>query len=225
MIDQYSSIQLFLSEEELLAKLLRIKAWVFDWDGIFNDGHKGVDKNNSFCERDSMATNMMRFAHYLRTQEQAYCAIITGASNQAPKNFAEREHFHAVVPGAMYKRDVVENLLESWEVKAEETAFFFDDILDLNVCEIAGLRIQVQYPSSISLNQFVANRKLVDVLTTTSGQHQAVRTILDYFVNLLGQAEEVIEGRMHVNNTYQTYFNARQDIQTKVFSRAELLNL
>lgn len=217
------SIELRISEAELLAKLQSTKAWIFDWDGVFNDGHKGFDKNNTFSERDSMGTNMMRYAHHLRTGNQAKCAIVTGASNAAPIEFGNREHFHAIIPAAMYKRDVVEVLLKEWGIKPEETAFFFDDILDLNVCEIAGLRIQVQYPSSASLNAFVKKNELADVIITTTGQNQAVRTLMDYFITLLGQDEQVILGRMNVDESYEQYFNARQEIETTIFTREELL--
>ena len=217
------SIELKISEAELLAKLQNTKAWIFDWDGIFNDGHKGFDKNNTFSERDSMGTNMIRFAHHLRSGNQAKCAIVTGASNSAPIEFGKREHFHAIIPAALYKRDVVEVLLKEWGIKPDETAFFFDDILDLNVCEIVGLRIQVRYPSSVSVNDFVDNHNLADVITTTSGQQQAVRTVLDYFIKALGQAEQVILGRMNVDDSYQQYFNSRQKIQTTIFTRDELL--
>ncbi len=46
-------------------KLKKIKAFIFDWDGVFNDGRKDIDGNSSFSEVDSMGVNMMRFSYYL----------------------------------------------------------------------------------------------------------------------------------------------------------------
>ncbi len=212
-----------IDQDDFLIKLKKIKAWLFDWDGIFNDGHKHFDINNTFSERDSMGTNMLRFAHYLRTGDQPFCAIVTGATNQTARHFAEREHFHAIVPGALYKRDVVEILLKKWDILPEEAAYFYDDILDLNVCEIVGLRAQIRYPSSFVLNQYVDDHELADVITRTSGQQHAIRQLSDFFISLLGQAEEVIYGRMHVTDQYQTYLDSRQKISTSILSRSELL--
>ena len=223
MQDQHN-ITLRIEESELRKKLTHIKAWLFDWDGVFNDGHKGADKNNTFSERDSMGTNMLRYAHYLRTKQQARIAIITGASNAAPINFGTREHFHAIIPSALYKRDVVEMLLNQWGIKPEETAFFFDDILDLNVCEIAGLRIQVRYPASESFNRYVDRNNFADIITMTSGRDQAVRHVADYLIDLQGQTDDTISGRMHMSASYKQYFEDRQKIETKIFTREELLN-
>ena len=200
-----------------------IKAWIFDWDGIFNDGHKGHDGSNTFCERDSMATNMMRFAHYLRHDEIPFTAIVTGATNPTPKFFAKREHFNNIVPGALYKRDVVQILLNEWGIAPHEAAFVFDDVLDLNVAEIVGLRLQVRYQSSPYLNGFIDEHKLADISTSLSGRDQAVRILLEYCISSLGLINETTLARMHVNETYQTYFNKRQSIETKISTRAEML--
>ena len=43
-------------------KLKKIKAVLFDWDGVFNDGFKrGVD-GSIFSEVDAMGTNLLRYA-------------------------------------------------------------------------------------------------------------------------------------------------------------------
>ena len=219
-----SQLELRIDQSELISRLSNIKAWLFDWDGIFNDGHKEIEVNSSFSERDSMGINMLRFAHFLRTGQQPFCAIVTGATNKTARYLAEREHFHAIIPGALYKRDVVEILLDHWNIRPNEAAYFFDDILDLNVCEIVGLRVQVQYPSSQALNDFVIDNRLADVVSRTSGQNHAVRQICDYFISVMNQADDVISGRMHVDERYQNYFNSRQQILTAVMSRQELLN-
>lgn len=218
-------ISLCISEQDLIDKLAGIKAWIFDWDGVFNDGHKDANRQNTFCERDSMGTNMLRYAHYLRHGEQPYCAIITGATNPTPQVFAKREHFHAIVPGSLYKRDVVEHLLSKWGVSAAETAFVFDDILDLNVSEFVGLRVQIAYPSSLMLNSYVEENKLADIVCSLSGKQQAVRCISDYLITLQDQRDAVIQGRMNLDDSYQAYFTQRQSIETATFTREEMLAL
>ena len=46
----------------LMEKLKNIKAIVFDWDGVFNEGVKGGGNHSGFSEIDSMGTNMLRFS-------------------------------------------------------------------------------------------------------------------------------------------------------------------
>ena len=45
-------------------KLQQVKAFIFDWDGVFNDGRKDIQGNSGFSEIDSMGINMMRFSYY-----------------------------------------------------------------------------------------------------------------------------------------------------------------
>ena len=45
------------SEKELLRRLARTKAVLFDWDGVFNDGFKDAEGGSSFSEVGSMGVN------------------------------------------------------------------------------------------------------------------------------------------------------------------------
>ena len=81
------------SPEELAKKLQHIKAYIFDWDGVFNDAHKSLDQTSSYSETDSMGINLLRFAHYLKQGHSAPVAVITGEQNKVAFGFAQREHF------------------------------------------------------------------------------------------------------------------------------------
>src|SRR4051812_30130410 len=76
-------------------RLQYIKAFIFDWDGVFNNGHKNADGNSSFSETDSMGMNLLRFNHYIRKKDQPITAVITGESNKTAFFFTKREHFHS----------------------------------------------------------------------------------------------------------------------------------
>src|SRR5215207_7239956 len=86
----------FLEPEELASRLHRVKAFVFDWDGVFNGGEKDEHGSSPFNEVDAMGTNLLRFNHHLRNNAQPAVAIITGENNKAAISFAKREHFNAV---------------------------------------------------------------------------------------------------------------------------------
>src|SRR4051812_22453306 len=86
---------------EFKDRLSKIKAYVFDWDGVFNDGvkpdsNRAAQGGSPFSEIDSMGTNMLRFGHWMATGELPFVAIITGEENPTAQYLAQREHFHAV---------------------------------------------------------------------------------------------------------------------------------
>ena len=69
----------FLTDASLIRqKYLNVKAFAFDWDGVFNDGYKNEKGSSFFSEIDSMGTNLLRFNHYLVTKNLPVVAIISG---------------------------------------------------------------------------------------------------------------------------------------------------
>ena len=83
------------SADEIAQKFSAIKAFVFDWDGVFNNGEKNGGGSSSFNEIDSMGTNLLRFSHYLKNKQLPHTAIISGEKNESAFFFAKREHFGA----------------------------------------------------------------------------------------------------------------------------------
>jgi 3-deoxy-D-manno-octulosonate 8-phosphate phosphatase (KDO 8-P phosphatase) len=53
---------LVASAGELRARLAGVRAFLFDWDGVFNTGLKSDGSPSGFSEADSMGTNLIRFA-------------------------------------------------------------------------------------------------------------------------------------------------------------------
>ena len=54
-----------ISEALLISNLSRIKAFIFDWDGVFTNGEKDHELQSRFNEVDSMGTNLLRFSFFL----------------------------------------------------------------------------------------------------------------------------------------------------------------
>src|SRR4051812_17673617 len=80
---------------EMQNKLERIKAFVFDWDGVFNNGQKTSTGGSAFSEVDSMGTNLLRFSWFLKNGSLPYAAVLSGEKNETAFYFSEREGFHA----------------------------------------------------------------------------------------------------------------------------------
>ena len=63
---------------QISLKLKSIKAFVFDWDGVFNNAVKNENKSSTFNEADSMGTNLVLFIYFLLNNKMPACAIISG---------------------------------------------------------------------------------------------------------------------------------------------------
>ena len=94
--------------DTLTEKLRSVRAIVFDWDGVFNDGIKTEAGSSSFSEVDSMGTNLLRFGLWMHQGGQLpVAAIITGVTNSLSETLVRREHFHASYSQAKHKIDVL----------------------------------------------------------------------------------------------------------------------
>jgi len=207
----------FAEPEQLQAKLGGIKAYVFDWDGVFNNGQKDENGSSPFNEIDSMGTNLLRFNHYLRTGELPHFVIISGENNKAAHTLARREHFHAVYSGIKYKPEALEHFCRLCSVKPEEIAFTFDDVLDLSVAARAGVRFMVNRNCNPLLVDYVVNEKYADYLTYGDGSQCAVREVIEIMMGLNGKYRETIEERMNFTDTYQRYLKLRNRSEARYY--------
>ncbi len=209
----------FLTEpEELAAKLHRIKAFVFDWDGVFNGGWKDSEGSSAFNEVDAMGTNLLRFNHHLRNNSQAVAAIITGENNKAAIAFAKREHFNAVYCGIKYKAVALDHLCEAYGIKDEEVAFVFDDVLDFSISARAGLRIMIGRDCNPLMIDWAKSKDYIDYLTANDGVHYALRETVELLTGISGKYAETISERAQFTNRYQQYLKERNEAQPSFYT-------
>jgi 3-deoxy-D-manno-octulosonate 8-phosphate phosphatase (KDO 8-P phosphatase) len=207
------------TEAELQARLRPIKAVLFDWDGVFNDGYKDADGGSTFSEVGSMGVNLLRFALWLRNGELPKVAVITGQHNPRAERFTHRERLHGLYMGFTNKPEAFEALLLEHALRPEEVAFVFDDVLDLPVASKCGLRIMIGSGPTAWLVGEVITRGEVDLITAHSGGQNGLREATDVVVALLGQGAEVIEHRAGYSATYQRYWADRQAVEPQIIRR------
>lgn len=201
--------------EAFREKANAVKAFVFDWDGVFHAGRKGPV--NDFAEADSMGLNMLRFGYWLRHGEIPPVAIITGQNNPAAKRFAERERIHSVYSGIAFKKVAIAHFCLQYKLQLEDVAFAFDDILDLTISEVAGLRLQVRCSGSPLFRQFTLQEQLCEYITANDGGHFAVRELCELLLGAWGQYGEVVRYRKDFHARYQEYLFQRQSRQPEYF--------
>ena len=211
--------------EQVREKLFRIKAYIFDWDGVFNSGFKDEDGSSPFSEVDSMGTNMLRLNHYLRTGSLPVTAILSGERNKAAFTLARRERFHAAYYSIRNKTTALSHICDTWRIRPEEVAFVFDDILDLSIADQCGLRVMVQRPCNPLLIDFAEKRQLADYITGLDGAHHAVRETAEMLCGISGKYDETISHRIAFSKTYRQYLSLRDGTETSFFCRDESENI
>jgi 3-deoxy-D-manno-octulosonate 8-phosphate phosphatase (KDO 8-P phosphatase) len=197
-------------EAEIIEKLKQVKAFVFDWDGVFTDAGKDHNLDSCFSEADSMGTNLLRFSYYLNNRQIPITAIISGEKNTAAFTFVDRERFHYSFSKFAHKLDATKHLCGLHDLKPHEICFVFDDVLDLSLAEICGVRIYIPRKSNPLLNEYVIKNKLVDYTTgATSGEH-AVREAAELLIGLNGNFDETITNRKNFSSEYKDYLALRK---------------
>ena len=203
----------FVSPFEVIReKLGGIKAFVFDWDGVFNTGTKGVGLSSSFSEADSMATNLLRFGFWLKHQhQQPFVGIITGENNRTAFELAEREHFDAVYFKIPNKGATPDHLQQTFGISPSEIAFFFDDALDLPLAQQVGLRFLIRRKASPLFLQYARKHHYCDYISAQEGGNHAIREVVEMLLGMQDVFEQVVSERLQFSANYQSYLSQRNE--------------
>ena len=203
---------------ELKKKLLNIKAFIFDWDGVFNNGQKIDGGSSNFSEVDSMGTNLLRYSHYLRQNKLPLIAIISGEKNDTAFYFCKREAFHYSFSKAADKITALNFICEKENIKPNEVAYFFDDVLDLSIAEVCGLRIMVNQKANPLFSNYCVKNNLVDYLSANAGGSFAVREATELLIGLNNNYDAVVTERKNYSPAYAKYIEEKRKIKTQYFS-------
>lgn len=210
--------EFLIQRDKLADKLSTIKALVFDWDGVFNDGVKQANGSSSFNEIDSMGVNLLRYSFFLRNKQLPLAAIISGEKNETAFFFARRECFHASYSKFKDKKIAIAHFCDQHGITPEEICFFFDDVLDLSVALVAGLRIFVPRKASIHLTNYVKQHRLADYITASPSGEYPVREGCEMLMCVGDNFDQVIASRMQYDETYKEYITLRNNISTQFYT-------
>lgn len=200
------------------SSLANTKAFVFDWDGVFNDGRKTGDTGSSFSEVDSMGINLLRFDYWLRNNRFPGIFIITGMKNQSATEFSKREHFDGIFLDFKNKREALESICNNYKIVPKEVAYIFDDVLDIEVAKLSGLSFFVGRKSNPLLLDYIKRSKICNYISAFSGENHAIREICELIIGLSGDYDRTLELRIQFKGEYEEYFNKRNAIDTDIVS-------
>jgi len=204
--------------ETIQEKLKSIKAYIFDWDGVFNSGTKEANGSSNYSEIDAMGTNMLRLGYWLANNKVLpVVSIITGENNKIAVYLAEREHFNHVYFNFKNKAIALDHLLESFKLKPEEIAFCFDDILDFPITKRCGLKFMVGRQGSPLFNKYAIKKGYVDYITGQQGGNFAVREITELILGLQSQYDRALDERSAFGQNYSDYLAQRNAPEVNKF--------
>lgn len=207
--------------KDLQQKLVKARAIVFDWDGVFNPGIKHDGSGSTFTEPDAMGINLLRLSFWLRLGKIPPTAVFSGEENKPAQYLAHREHFNAVYFKSKDKIKSLQHFTEAHHIRQEEVVFVFDDVLDLGLAAVCGVRMQVNRKASPLLNQWVARHGLADYVTAHDGSHFAVREVCELIMGLTDSFDAAIRERMNFSDSYQQYLSERQSVATRTFYQVD----
>jgi 3-deoxy-D-manno-octulosonate 8-phosphate phosphatase (KDO 8-P phosphatase) len=199
-------------------KLLRVKAFVLDWDGVFNSGEKTSTTGSSFSEVDSMGLNLLRYSYFLIHGQMPVTLVISGERNETAFQYCEREGLTYSFFKIAHKVHALDHLCREERIAPSEVAYFFDDVLDIPIAEKCGIRIQVNQRANPLFIAYCIENSLTDYLTSAPGGQFAVREGAEMLMSLYGNYKDVIEGRTGNLASYQDYIGRRRATQTKFFT-------
>jgi 3-deoxy-D-manno-octulosonate 8-phosphate phosphatase (KDO 8-P phosphatase) len=206
----------FITPSEILTeKIKKIKAFVFDWDGVFNNGTKNEQGSSNFSEVDSMGTNLLRFGWWLSKGQMPYTVIISGEQNLLSFQLTKRERYHACYFRIKHKIGALEHFMMTHHLASEEVAFFFDDALDLSVAEKCGVRILIRHKGNPLFQKYVVERQLADYVTAQEGGNFAVREGCELLLGLAGLHDDTITERLNYYPHYDLYLSQRQLLESR----------
>ncbi len=206
---------------EIKNKLQGIKAIIFDWDGVFNNGQKNANGSSNFSEVDSMGTNLLRYSHFLKNKQLPLTAVISGEKNETAFYFCKREYFNYSFFKVANKINALNFICEKENLKPSEVAYFFDDVLDLSMAEVCSVRILVNQKSNPLFAEYCIKNNLVDYLTASNGGNFAVREATELLIALNDNYEKVFTDRKNSVDDYKEYIKSRNLAKTFYYTVAE----
>lgn len=213
--------QFIRSAFDIQQRLRQVHALVFDWDGVFNDGGKGRLAQSNFTEIDTLGVHLLRYGLYRATGHLPAIAIISGQENPSALHLAQRDHYTAVYSHSRDKAKALRHFCDQQNITPGQTAYFFDDLLDLPAAREAGLRFAVGRLANPLLLDYIEHHHLADYISACQGQEHAVREFCELLLGILGEYDTVLESRLAADEKHREYAQLRNGVATSFYKDQE----
>mgnify|MGYP000704398365 CR=1 FL=1 len=120
-----------------IEKLHKIKALVFDVDGVMTNGQVVLLPDGQQMRQMHSKDG---YALQLAIKKGFIVAIITGGSNQAVKERMRGVGITDIYLGASHKDEAMQDLMDTYGLEASEVMYMGDDVPDLGALKLVDLR-------------------------------------------------------------------------------------
>ena len=155
-------------------KLINIKNFIFDVDGVFTDGSIIVDSEGNemrvFNTKDGIA---VKFA----TDIGYNICVISGGNNEGVRKRLSRLGVKDIFLGVDDKKEVFDNFLSKNNLSVKETLFMGDDLPDIHILKDVGL-------STCPADACPEVKEVVDYISAKKGGDGCVRDVIEQVLRL-----------------------------------------
>lgn len=174
ILNKYSSDQ--------IDKAKKIKALVFDVDGVLTDGkiiytEKG-DEIKAFNVKDGQIIKYLKEAEII-------VGAITGRKSEIVKRRCEELKLDFFYQGEERKKEKLDLIKDQFDLKDDEIAYIGDDIIDLELMNAVGLSFAPRDAMSYVSAQ-------AEIVTEKNGGEGVVREVADFILAAKGELEKIL---------------------------------
>ena len=170
--------------EEINQRARRIRLLALDVDGVLTDGTlvfgREGDAFKHFHVRDGMGISLLR-------RMDIACALVTGRFSDMVRMRAEELKLDAVCQGQQDKGAAFIELMERFQLTADQIAYIGDDLIDLPALRQAGLACAVA-------DAVTEVRERAHFVTVSPGGHGAVREVAELILKAQGKWDAIVQG-------------------------------
>ena len=178
-------------DEQLRRKILPIKLFVTDADGVLTDGTmyytESGDEFKKFNTRDGGGLMLLQFAG-IKT------AIVTSEETKMVENRAKKLQVDALIQGSKNKLQALSQLLNQFSLQNEEVAYIGDDINDIPIIREVGFSIAV----ADATREII---KIADYIIQAPGGKGAVREAAELILDVQGKYDSALQKYLESRNT------------------------
>ena len=171
-------------------KAKKIKAIVFDVDGVLTDG--GIIYDNTGMEIKRFNVKDGQIISHLKRAGFTVGAI-TGRDSQVVKNRCMELKLDFHYHGSLNKLVQYQKIKQDFLLEDEEIAYIGDDIIDLVILNRCGL-------SATPNDAREYMKKYVDYVTPSKGGHGALRDLADFILEEQNLLESIIQQQLSLGN-------------------------
>ena len=163
-------------------KALKIKAIIFDIDGVLTDG--GIIYDNSGMEIKRFNVKDGQIISYLK-KNGFIVGAITGRNSEVVKYRCKELKLDFHYHGSSNKLIQYERIKKEYNLEDEHIAYIGDDIIDLSILHRCGLSATPQDSRSYI-------KKHVDIVMPSKGGEGALRDFADYILEKQGILDKIL---------------------------------